>query len=167
MLPTDISTLKERLAELSEVFDRKPLSDKALKVWFDTLRDFPCDQVMSILISWPRSHSKFPAPSEVWKAVNDWSIDRREKQAAAENRRDFHPGVGGAMAELFIAKMRETLNNPAFTPLEHWKRVHDKQKPGSIGHRYAEEVLKKRGVIEEVEEREPGQDDEEGKAVNF
>ena len=164
MLPTDISTLKERLAELAEVFERKPLTEKALKVWFDTLRDFPCDQVMALLLGWPRTHGKMPVPAEVWKAMNDWAIDQRERKAASErNSPVFHPGVGGRQAEVFIKQMRETLNKPAFSPLEHWKRVLDKQPPGSIGRRYAEEVLKKRGVIEE---REPGQDDED-KAVNF
>jgi hypothetical protein len=164
VLPTDISTLRDRLAELADVFDKKPLSDKALRVWFDTLREFPCDQVMALLIGWPKTHTKFPAPADVWKAMNEWSIDQRERKAALERREPaFHPGVGGAKAEQFIAKIRKTLNNPAFTPLEHWQRVHERQPEGSIGREYAEEVLRKKGVIKD---REPGEDDE-GKAVNF
>ena len=163
MLPTDISTLKDRLAELADVFDRKPLTDKAIRVWFDTLREFPCEHVMSLLIGWPKTHTKFPAPAEVWKAMNEWAIDKREQKAARERREEFHPGVGGAQAEAFIAQIRKTLNNPQWTPAEHWQRVHERQPEGSIGKRYAAEVLMKRGLLQEP--REPGQDDEEREAA--
>jgi diketogulonate reductase-like aldo/keto reductase len=154
----DLPVLAKQLNALAEVFDKKPVTPAALEVWFDTLREFPCEQVMTLLISWPQSHHKFPVPAEVWKSMNEWAIDRRERKALIERQQPaFHPGVGGAKAEEFIAKMRATLNNPAFSPLEHWQRVYDKQPAGSIGRKYAEEVLKKKGVIEE---REPGSDDE-------
>jgi hypothetical protein len=154
----DLQVLANQLNALAEVYERKAVTPKALEVWFDTLREFPCEQVMALLIGWPKSHHKMPVPSEVWKAMNEWAIERREHKALLESRTPaFHPGVGGAQAEAFIAQMRKTLNNPEFTPLEHWQRVHDRQKPGSIGRRYAEEVLKRRGVILD---REPGSDDE-------
>ena len=159
MLPTDLSTMKDRLAELAEVFDRKPIGDKALRVWFDTLRDFPCEQVMGVLIGWPKTHTKFPAPAEVWKLINESAIAQREKTAALENKREFYPGVGGKQAEAFLAQMRATLNKPAWTPTEHWQRVYERSAPGSIGRKYAEEILMKKGLIQQSE-REPGSDDE-------
>lgn len=164
MIKADIPTLAKQLNALAEVFDKKPVTPGALEVWFDTLRDFPCEQVMALLIGWPKSHSKMPVPAEVWKAMNEWSIEQRERKSALERQVPaFHPGVGGRQAEAFIEQMRRTLNKPAFSPLEHWKRVHERQPEGSVGKQYAEEVLRKRGVLEE---REPGQDDEQ-KAVNF
>lgn len=164
MTKIDIPALAAQLNALAEVFEKKPVSPKAMEVWFDTLREFPCDQVVSLLVAWPRTHAKFPTPADVWKSMNEWAIDRRERQALIERREPaFHPGVGGAQAEKFIRQMREILNTPKWSPLEHWQRVHERQPEGSFGKRYAEEVLRKRGVITD---REPGEDDEP-QAVNF
>lgn len=159
----DMKTLGDRLSELAEVFDRKPISEKGLTVWFNLLRDFPTDKVCSILIAWPKTHIKFPTPAEVWKAVNEISIDEREKKAALEKREEFFPGVGGEQAKKFIAEIRKKLNQPAWTPMQHWQRLLETAKPGSIGHDYATRVLKQKGVLRK---REAGQDDEE-QAVNF
>lgn len=154
MLPTDIATLRDRLTELAELFERKPIGDKALRVWFDVLRDFPCEDVASILIAWPKTHVKFPAPAEVWKIASERMSHRIERQAALTAAAPaFHPGVGGAKAEEFIARMRKTLKNPTLTPLEHWLRV---QRSGTeIGKRFADAALAK---LAPQPVREPGQD---------
>ena len=159
MIKADIPTLAKQLNSLAEVFDKKAITPGALEVWFDTLRDFPCDQVMGLLIGWPKSHAKMPVPAEVFKTMNEWAIDQREKKAASENKRDFYPGVGGKQAEAFLAQMRATLNKPKWTPTEHWQRVYERSAPGSIGRKYAEEILMKKGLIQQSE-REPGSDDE-------
>lgn len=159
MLPTDVATLKDRLAELAEVFERKNPTEKALKVWFDVLREFQVQTVAGVLIGWPKIHGKFPTPAEVWKVTNDIATAERERKAQAENKREFYPGVGGAQAEHFIAEMRKVLALPKWTPREHWEHVLKTAKPGSIGHRYATDALKKIGA--RSVQREPGQDDEE------
>jgi hypothetical protein len=157
VIKADVQTLAKQLNALAEVFDKKPVTPGALEVWFDTLRDFPCEQVMGLLIGWPKSHAKMPVPVEVFKVMNEWAIDQREKKAERENKApEFYPGVGGKQAEAFLAQMRATLNKPAWSPTEHWKRVHERSKPGSIARRYAEEILMKKGL------REPGSDDEQG-----
>ena len=160
MQPVDMKVLGDRLGDLAEVFDRKPPTERAVRGWLDVLRDFPTEIVCGVLISWPRSHAKFPAPNEVWKVVNDICIIEREKKSAQERRAPVfeHPGVGGAQAEKFIAQMRKTLNMPAWSPREHWERVLERSKPESIGHRYATEALKKMGG--RSRQREPGEDDE-------
>ena len=159
MIKADIQSLAKQLNALAEVFDKKPVTPGALEVWFDTLRDFPCEQVLGLLIGWPKSHAKMPVPSEVWKTMNEWAIDQRERKSALEKKEpEFHPGVGGRQAEAFLAQMRATLNKPAWTPTEHWQRVYERSKPGSIGRQYAEEILMKKGLIQP--EREPGSDDE-------
>lgn len=159
----DNKVLWDRLNELAEVFDKKLVSEKGLTIWFNVLREFPTERVCSVLLSWPKTHTKFPAPSEVWKLVNDLGIGDREKKALEERKEEFYPGVGGAQAEKFIADIRAKLNKPRWTPMEHWERLFKTAKPGSIGYEYAKTVLKQRGRLNE---REPGQDDEE-KAVNF
>lgn len=160
MLPADSKILGERLAELVEVFDRKPISEKGLTVWFNLLREFPTERVCGVLIGWPKTHTKFPAPADVWKLVNDLGIGDRERKAEEENRSaGFEPGVGGEQAEKFIAQMRVILKRPRWTPREHWARVLDTQPEGSIGHQYAKEALMKMGA--RTLDREAGQDDEE------
>lgn len=160
MLPADSKIMQDRLNELAEVFDKKPVGEKAITVWFGVLREFPTERVCGVLIGWPKTHTKFPSPSEVWKAVNEIQINEREKRAAEENRdAGFQPGVGGEQAEKFIAQMRQILKRPKWTPKEHWLHVLDTQPEGSIGHRYAKETLMKMGATQA--EREPGQDDEE------
>lgn len=158
----DSKILGERLSELSEVFQAKPVSEKGLTVWFNVLREFSTEKVCGVLIGWPRSHNKMPSPNDVWKIVNDQMISEREKKAAIErNEQPFanaHPGVGGAQAEKFIEKMREILRKPKWTPTQHWERVLANSEAGSIGHEYAKAVLMKAGPIAQ---REPGEDAEE------
>lgn len=159
MLPTDLSTLRDRLAELAEVFERKPAGDKAIRVWFDVLREFACEDVASFLIAWPKTHGKFPTPAEVWKLCSERTSARLERQAEMHRKEPtFHPGVGGAKAEEFIARMRETLKKPKFTPLEHWRRV--QQSGSAIGKEFADAALEKM----QPSRREPGEDEEEKSA---
>lgn len=158
MLGIEIKVLGDRLNELAEVYNAKPVSERGLTVWFSVLREFPTERVAAVLIGWPRTHVKFPTPAEVWKIVNDISIGDRERKAALENKQEFYPGVGGEQAEKFIAEMRATLKRPKWAPMQHWKRLLETAKPGSIGHRYATEALKQKRF---VRSREPGQDDEE------
>ena len=131
MQSIDLPQLTKELNALAEVFDRKPLTEKAAKVWFDTLREFPSELVLSLVIAWPKTHTKFPAPADVWKAMNERAADMRERKAEQERREPaFYPGVGGARAEEFIRKMRATLNMPKWGPMEHWQRVYETQPEG-------------------------------------
>ena len=156
MLPTDMLVLRDRLGELADVFERKPVTDKALRVWFDTLREFPIDRVAGLLIGWPKTHNKFPTPADLWKVCNELGIDERERKAAIENREpEWEPSKRG---EVFLQKMREILNRPTRTPRQHWEHVLKTQPAGSVGYEYAKQILKP--------DREPGSDDEP-QAVNF
>lgn len=168
MKKIDSDLLAAQLNALAEVFDKKPVSLKGVEVWYDTLKDFPTERVMSVLIGWPRTHGKFPTPAEVWKICTEHMISDNEKKAREDarlnaRREAFTPGVGGEQAEKFIAKMREILKRPKWTPMQHWQHVLETYAQDSIGHRYATEVLKKRGLLNV---REPGSDDEP-QAVNF
>ena len=162
----DAQTLAQNLNALAEVFDRKPVSAKALEVWFDTLKEFPTEKVMGKLINWPKSHVKFPAPAEVWKECNEYSIKEREDRNArerAENVRE--PRADDAVARANIAKIKALLSRPRKTPIQYWEMVLREAPKGSLAESSAKECLKKlRGYVYE-QEREPGQDDEEKEAA--
>jgi hypothetical protein len=153
----DVKVLGDRLNELAEVFDKKPVGEKALTVWFSVLRDFPTERVCSMLIAWPRTHTKFPAPSEVWKAVNDMGIGEREDKAAKENREQFFQAPT-AEGRRFMTQIRELVKRETPSPMQHWKRNLTRFPVGHIGHDYALAALKAKGVI--PRERTPGEDDE-------
>lgn len=160
----DAQTLAQNLNALAEVFEKKPVTAKALEVWFDTLREFPTERVMGLLINWPKSHPKFPTPAEVWKACNECSIAEREEKAAIERRANTGPVEWPKTehAQRCLAMMRDILKKPKRTPIQHWEWVLSAPK-GSIGHRYAVEALAdlrgRAGLL--APSREPGQDDEE------
>jgi hypothetical protein len=158
----DAQILQRRLNELAEVFDKKPVGEKALTVWFGVLKEFPTEKVCSVLIGWPKTHGKFPTPAEVWKASNEVSISAREDTA---KRMIDEPPCAPEVAKRFMAEVRKFLAKPSVSARDHWKRVLETQPKDSIGYRYAVEALKAKGVI--VPQREPGQDDEEKRAVNF
>lgn len=151
----DAPVLAANLNVLCAVYDKKPIAEQALGVWFDCLREFPAELVMGAVISWPKHNNKFPSPAEIVKLVNDKSSRERERKAELD-KKEFHPGVGGAKAQEFLSKMREILNRPRFSPKEHWERVLASAPKESIGYRYASEVLNSK----KPKTREPGDDDE-------
>ena len=158
MLSADLLLLTQELNSLAEVFDRKTITGAASKVWFDTLKEFPAERVLGILIGWPKTHIKFPAPAEVWKICNESATNQREAKALAEakqNAGNFTPGVSGAQAQKFIEEIRKILRRPQWTPAEHWENNLKRFKPGQIGYEYAKDVLRLKA---EALGREPGED---------
>jgi hypothetical protein len=141
MQSIDLPQLVKELNGLAEVFDKRPITEKASRVWFDTLREFPTERVLGLLLSWPKTHGKFPTPAEVWKACNEMLIDAREEKARLE--RLAEPKWERSPRGLdFLAKMKRTLNNPRRSPTEHWKHVLETKE--GIGHEYAKQALTKR-----------------------
>lgn len=110
MLRTDGDLLGKQLNALAETFDKKPVSVKAMEVWFDTLKDFPTERVMDVLNYWARSHPKFPTPADVWKAVNERMIDVREDQQRAERaqfQREERDGYSTQIGREIVKNMRD------------------------------------------------------------
>lgn len=158
MTRADIPTMAKQLNLLAEVFDKRPISEGAALVWFDTLKDFKTEKVCSLLIAWPKTHGKFPTPAEVFKVCNDAASSELESKAQRENRAELE-WVKSPRAMEFLAQMKATLNKPKRTPIQHWLQVYETKPVGAIGHTYAAQVLKKLNKLPRV--REPGQDDEE------
>ena len=158
MQKVDLQTLANQLNALAEIFDKKPVSPKGLEVWFDTLRDFPTERVMSVLIGWAKSHTKYPSPAEVWKVVNEISIDLREEKVRVEREqieREYKRMGATPQGSAIIKMMHEILAKPRRTPRQHWEYVLNLPNPPHLAAEYARAALKR-----EVVEREPGSDDE-------
>ena len=158
MLRTDIPTMAKQLNLLAEVFDKKPISEGAALVWFDTLKDFKTEKVCSLLIAWPKAHGKFPTPAEVFRVCNEAASSELEAKAQRENKAELE-WVRSPRALEFLTRMKATLNKPKRSPLQHWLHVYATKPVGAIGHTYATQTLKKWDKLPET--REAGQDDEE------
>lgn len=158
----DAQLLAQNLNGLAEVFDKKPVSGKALEVWFDTLREFPTERVMDKLIHWPKTHSKFPVPSEVWKELNETSIDRRESAAAAEKARyaedERFMGRTEQGRAVIAGIYRMLAARPVITGGSLARRMLERQASGETLSLVQLDFIK--ANTRNVREREPGDDDE-------
>jgi hypothetical protein len=148
----DTHSLANALNSLAETFERKAVTPKALEVWFDTLREFPTEQVLPLLHSWPKIHGKMPVPSEVWKVLNERAVDEREQRLKAERtqREREYQRMGSTETTRRCLKMiYEMLTKPKTTPIEHWRKVLDTPNLQPISYEYARAEL----VILERRER--------------
>lgn len=110
MQSLDLPQFVKELNALAEVFDKKPVTGRASEVWFDTLKEFPVERVLGLLIAWPKTHNKFPAPAEIWKACSEVVAVDREKKARAEAMQNQSRTVGwhkSPAAEEALEKMRQ------------------------------------------------------------
>jgi hypothetical protein len=141
--PLFMSTLNT----LAEVFDKKQVTPKALEVWFDLLKEFEENRVVACLKNWPKTHNKFPAPSEVWKVLNEDATVRREQVAEAE-KKSFEQGYRrlerSPETEAEFKAVMELLKTPKPTPAEHWQRVVETPGLCSKSYEYADEFLSRR-----------------------
>jgi hypothetical protein len=144
MTKTDIPVMANQLNALAEVFDKKPISEKAALVWFDTLKDFKTEKVCSLLIAWPKTHGKFPTPAEVWKVCNEMASSELEAKAQRENREEVRWEKSERGLE-FLKQMSALLKRPAVDPRTHWKRVLDSDSC-ELSKQYARQALEKKAA---------------------
>ena len=89
MQSVDIPQLTKELNALAELFGKNHLTPTAIELWFHSLKDLPADKVLKLLMIWPRTNTKFPAPADVWRTCNEELILEREtrsKVEAAQNK---------------------------------------------------------------------------------
>ena len=142
---SDIPTMANQLNLLAEVFDKKPISEKAALVWFDTLKDFKTEKVCSFLIAWPKTHGKFPTPAEVFRVCSEAASSELEAKAQRENREEVTWAKSARGLE-FLAKMKAALNKPSLDPIQHWRRVLEKEGACNLAKQYARECLEKKAA---------------------
>lgn len=155
----DAAQLSSHLSRLAETFDRKPLTAEALKVWFDTLKEFPAELILALLSSWPKQHQKFPVPYEIWQIANNSTTADRERSAELQRSVDRQPVRFERTEEGRLAseRIRELLEHSRVSPVDHWLRVQGRSHKDSIGYRYSVEALAK---LKRGRMREPGEDQE-------
>ncbi len=120
---------------------------RAIEVWLDTLKEFEGNRILALLNSWPKTHTKFPAPSEVWKALNDDATHKREAVAQAEKKAFAEGGqrlVRSAEADEDWRQMLELLKSPKPTPTQHWQKVIETPGLCNVAYRYADEFFERR-----------------------
>jgi hypothetical protein len=158
---TSLDLLGKQLNALAEVYDKKVVTPKALEVWFDTLREFPTEKVMDKLIHWPKTHGRFPVPAEVWKDLNDVSIDHREASAIAEKGRyaqeERYMGKTEQGAAIIRGMHAAIADKSAFTGAKLARRMLERGSLSLLQLDFVRANLPR----EELVEREPGQDEEE------
>lgn len=140
----DAAQLAIHLTRLAETYDRKPLTAEALKVWFDTLKEFNAELVLGLLGTWAKRNTKFPAPADVWKVVNDIAMADRER-ASADLRKEAQQPVKFAKTEegqRALKHIRRLMKKPKPTPLEHWQRVLQTAQVGTLAHDFAGQALR-------------------------
>lgn len=177
MQAIDRATLKEQLVSLADAFGSKPVTDKGVMVWLDTLKEFATHEVMSLLIEWPKYHGKVPVPHEVWRILNERSTDTLEEQAKrdkAQFERDARAWVATpagkaasaallksmkargreSIAEKCLRNSREALrrHESGEFQLPSWVIEHHKARVADADH-FAD--------VSKMVERQPGDDFEE------
>jgi hypothetical protein len=145
MQKLDAPQLGAILNGLAEVFGKTPVSPKGLEFWFETLREFPAEQVFPLLNYWPKQHGKFPVPADVWKVLNERAVEEREQRHRADKsqrERDYaHLGVtehGRRCLKLIYDML---LSKPKPTPLEHWRKVMETPGLPEVSYEYARKAL--------------------------
>lgn len=112
MLPTDLPAFTERVNALLEALDRRPLSERAMYVWFEALAEFPTRDVFAELDEAPRRLTR-ATPNELWKALNDRRTARLEAEAKAnaERARRERQGVTSAtpIGRLALEQLRRAV----------------------------------------------------------
>ena len=88
MRPIDAPVLMQSLSGLADVYGTRAVSEKAVKVWLDALREFPVERVTGLLSGWPKANARMPVPKDVWVVLNDERTEEIERNAAADKMRE-------------------------------------------------------------------------------
>lgn len=142
----DVPALGEALNGLAEVFDKKAVPQKAFELWFETLKEFPAERVIGLLSNWPKGRGKFPVPSEIWKVLNEWAIDERERSNVSQKKqiqREYGQMGATPHGERALDLIKTMLATPKPTPLEHWRSVMATPGLCDLSYEYAKKYLKR------------------------
>jgi len=132
MRSTDLAALHERLSELADADPRgRHPTDRAMKVWFDTLKEFSIDDIQFVLVDMPKHMSRMPSPNDVFKACSEHRAKRMEREASIRRAapgftpEDWNPNSPVAKTEL--AKIKAILAGPRPGPTTWIDRVRERE----------------------------------------
>jgi hypothetical protein len=86
MKADDIPRFQTALESCIETLGGKTPTERALKVWYATLRDFSLHDTELALADWIRFKSRAPTPSDICNALAAIRDDRQQKMAAATTK---------------------------------------------------------------------------------
>lgn len=144
MRSTDKDQFADAVRDVVETLGGRSPTDRAIEVWFDALKEFPVNDVLSALYDYAKFKSKAPAPADIRKIVTDRISERLEEQsaeAAKESRKPdagFEPAVGRAVSQWKEDLAKATAGKPdrlwLYDCLRLWKT--------SSLHYYQREMVK-------------------------
>ena len=88
MQPIDAGHFGSLLTEVSECYDRKPVSPAAQKMWFDSLTEYPFSMVSQVLRTWVKSKNKLPTVAEIAGICSERAIEQREERSTREKAQE-------------------------------------------------------------------------------
>lgn len=78
MQTNDIEKFIGLIGEVAECFDHRPITEVALKHWFDALSEFNFADIEYQLRLWIKSKPRFPMIADIFSILNEQAIDKRE-----------------------------------------------------------------------------------------
>jgi len=123
MTPLDTPLLSENLINLADAIGGKAPTQAGMKVWIQTLREFPINEIVDVLTNWAKRATKMPAPADVWKSLNDARAERMESDAATRKREYEHEAKqtmhrNPVIAQKLSALLAEMRGRPKNDPKE-------------------------------------------------
>lgn len=162
MQRVDLPAFEKLMGEMAEVYGNRPISAVALGHWVDALSEHPFHTVDGVLRNWIRTQRKPPVIADITGICSSLLSDRVEQRAAADKaafgEKLVFKGVT-PYGKSVIAGMRELLKKPK-VPSKDWARK-IMENPNSTWEQRSFAAP----VYATLEQREPGQDDEERAAA--
>ena len=127
MTRNDVAEFGTRILALAEVYDRKPPTEAAVRIWCEALRYFPAFEVFNALDAWGKTAAKFPVPADITRVLNERATTKRERdnvQEKVEFRQPPHvvtPHAERCLAQIMARLKTSSTHHPrqsAFDILE-------------------------------------------------
>ena len=158
MQRNDIDAFQKLMVEVQECYGHRPPSAGLLQHWVDALKDHPFHTVDSVLRNWIRTKAKPPMIVDIVSICTGIFSDKIENRAAADKAAFGKPfewqGVTPYGAQC-IREMRALLAKPKKPSKEWARKIMENPNSTEMQRNFAAPVYAT------MEQREPGQDDEE------
>lgn len=123
MQPHDKAMFINAICSVYDVYGKPSPGEGALRIWWDTLKDFEHTAVFTAVNTWPQYHSKPPVPADIWQRLNDERTNTLEAKAAKEEEQNrgpldwYGPTETGRRA---LKVIRDMLAKPRPDPFHEW-----------------------------------------------
>ena len=94
MHKTEKEYFTNSLVEVYETLAGRTPSQKAIDLWFESLQDYPLNDIVNAFMFWTRNKSKAPTPADIHSLLSTWKSKELEDDAKAQveaNNKPFKP----------------------------------------------------------------------------